>query len=67
MYFKTENFDLIIKLIKEYGDFVRVWLGPELNIVISDPKDVEVNNKNIAINNVSISRSQLLLRISMSE
>lgn len=43
IYFGTENFDLIINLVKQYGDFVRVWLGPELNIVISDPKDVEVS------------------------
>lgn len=39
----AENFDLICRLVKEYGEFVRVWLGPELNVVISDPKDVEVS------------------------
>lgn len=31
--------------MKDYGEFVRVWLGPELNVVISDPKDVEVNKQ----------------------
>lgn len=39
---ETENFDLICKLIKQYGDFIRVWIGPKLNIVVRDPKDVEV-------------------------
>lgn len=38
-----ENFDLICRLVKEYGAFFRVWLGPELNVVVSDPKDVEVS------------------------
>lgn len=42
-FFKTENFDLICNLIKQYGDFIRVWIGPELNIVVRDPKDVEVS------------------------
>lgn len=42
--FFADNFALIIKLVKQYGDFIRVWLGPELNIVVSDPKDVEVSN-----------------------
>lgn len=37
-----ENFALIYNLIKQYGDFVRVWLGPELNVVVCDPIDVEV-------------------------
>lgn len=40
---EIENFALICKLIKEYGEFVRIWLGPELNVIVSDPKDVEVN------------------------
>lgn len=36
-------------MIKQYGDFVRVWLGPELNIVVSDPKDVEVSKIKVYI------------------
>lgn len=42
----TENFDVIVKLIKQYGYFVRIWIGPELNVVVSDPKDVEVSDGN---------------------
>lgn len=44
-FFRTENFDLIIGLVKQYGDFFRVWLGPELNIIVSNPKDVEVSHE----------------------
>lgn len=44
-FLRTENFDLIIGLVKQYGDFFRVWLGPELNILVSDPKDVEVSHE----------------------
>lgn len=43
IFFNIENFDLIVKLIKQYGDFIRVWFGPELNVVVRDPKDVEVS------------------------
>lgn len=39
---RVENFDVICRLVNEFGCFFRVWLGPELNVVISDPKDVEV-------------------------
>lgn len=28
--------------INEYGGAVRFWFGPELYIVITDPKDIEV-------------------------
>lgn len=38
----TENFELINQLVKQYGVFFRAWLGPELNVLLSDPKDVEV-------------------------
>lgn len=41
----AENFAVINKLIEHYGDFFRVWIGPELNILISDPKDVEVSRE----------------------
>lgn len=44
-FLRTENFDLIIGLVKQYGDFFRVWLGPELNIIVSNPKDVEVSHE----------------------
>lgn len=43
---EIENFTVICNLIKKYGEFVRIWLGPELNVIVSDPKDVEVNCKN---------------------
>lgn len=38
-----ENFALGSQLTKEYGEFYRVWIGPELNIVLSDPKDAEAS------------------------
>lgn len=41
----VEIFDKIIKILHEYGDFFRIWLGPELNVIISDPKDIEVRTK----------------------
>lgn len=40
---EIENFALICNLVKDYGEIVRIWLGPELNVIISDSKDVEVN------------------------
>lgn len=45
-YIFAENFDQIFRLVKDYGSFVRIWLGPELNVVVTDPNDVEVR-KNI--------------------
>lgn len=45
-YIFAENFDQIYRLVKDYGSFVRVWLGPELNVVVTDPNDAEVR-KNI--------------------
>lgn len=37
-----ENFAIVLELLKEYGDFWRLWTGPELNIIVQDPNDVEV-------------------------
>lgn len=34
---------MIYDLIRDYGEFVRIWLGPELNIIVSKPEDVEVS------------------------
>lgn len=42
-YIFAENFDLINRLIKKYSCFARIWLGPELNVVVTDPNDVEVS------------------------
>lgn len=38
----ADIFDKVVKILHEYGDYFRIWLGPELNVVISDPKDIEV-------------------------
>lgn len=38
-----ENFVTVLGLLKEYGDFWRLWTGPELNLIVQDPNDVEVN------------------------
>lgn len=42
IFVKLENFDLINQLVRQYGVIFRVWLGPVLNFVVSDFKDVEV-------------------------
>lgn len=39
-----ENFAIFLELLKEYGDFWRLWTGPELNVVVQDPNDVEVES-----------------------
>lgn len=41
----VEILNKVIKILNEYGDYFRVWLGPELNVIISDPKDIEVRAK----------------------
>lgn len=33
---------LLFDLKKEYGTFVKAWIGPELSCFVTDPKDVEV-------------------------
>lgn len=38
----TEILETMHKTIKDWGQFVGLWLGPELCILISNPKDVEV-------------------------
>lgn len=40
----TENFGTLNRIVKQYGKYARVWIGPELNILLTDPKDVEVIN-----------------------
>lgn len=42
-FFVLENFATICKLVSDYGDIFRVWIGPDLNIFLSNPKDVEVS------------------------
>lgn len=42
LFIYTENFGTLNNIVKQYGKCARVWIGPELNILISDPKDVEV-------------------------
>lgn len=38
----SENFNTVCRLVRDYGDLIRVWVGPDLNILMSNPKDVEV-------------------------
>ncbi|XP_047522696.1 cytochrome P450 4C1-like [Pieris napi] len=39
---RSEDLTTIIKdIIQEYGDVLRFWLGPDLNIVVSNPEDVK--------------------------
>uniref|UniRef100_A0A182PZ10 Uncharacterized protein n=1 Tax=Anopheles epiroticus TaxID=199890 RepID=A0A182PZ10_9DIPT len=38
----AEFLQTVGKLLKQYGDCFRVWLGTQLAIVVIDPKDVEV-------------------------
>lgn len=38
----AEIFEMVVKILHEYGDFFRIWLGCELNCIVSDPKDIEV-------------------------
>lgn len=42
--FILENFTVVMGLLKEYGDFWRLWTGPELNFIVQDPNDVEVKS-----------------------
>uniref|UniRef100_A0A0K8TUH1 Cytochrome p450 n=1 Tax=Epiphyas postvittana TaxID=65032 RepID=A0A0K8TUH1_EPIPO len=39
--------DVIGELRQKYGDIFRFWLGPDLNVIVSDPEDV----KNLLSNN----------------
>lgn len=34
---------VIKELMVKYGDLCRFWLGPDLNIVVSNPDDVKVS------------------------
>lgn len=38
----AENFNVIRNLVTDYGDVLRIWIGPDLNVFLSNPKDVEV-------------------------
>lgn len=31
-------------MMVKYGEFFKVWLGTELNIILTDPNDVEVSS-----------------------
>lgn len=37
-----DNFTIIGKLLGEYGDVVRVWIGPSMICINKKPKDIEV-------------------------
>lgn len=52
--FKTEIFLVLEKYINEYGGAVRFWFGPELYIVITNPKDIEVRTSANSIAQVYI-------------
>ncbi|XP_059051021.1 cytochrome P450 4C1-like [Achroia grisella] len=47
---KPEELITVIKdLMREYGDVMRFWLGPDLNVVVSDPDSIKIiltNSKN---------------------
>lgn len=38
----SDNFSIIGKLLDEYGDLVRVWIGSSLIAINKKPKDIEV-------------------------
>ncbi|XP_077301146.1 cytochrome P450 4g1-like [Arctopsyche grandis] len=38
---QKEIMNTLVKMKKKYGEIFRVWLGPELSIVLSEPEDVE--------------------------
>lgn len=40
--YSAENFEFGVAMLIKYQPFWRVWLGPELNIIASDPNDIEV-------------------------
>ncbi|KAJ6635804.1 Cytochrome P450 4d1, partial [Pseudolycoriella hygida] len=40
----AENLQVIVKLLEDYGDIVRLWLGPSLIVFNKKPKDVEVSD-----------------------
>ena len=39
----TEFLQLLGRLIAQYGKCLRVWLGTQLIVLITDPKDIEVS------------------------
>lgn len=56
----SEKFDIINKLIKQYGEFLRIWIGPiSLNVLVSNPKDLEVC-WNFIMNYITILRLEIL-------
>lgn len=44
---------IIGELLRDYGDLVRVWIGPSLMAINKNPKDIEVTN-NITIKGVTL-------------
>ncbi|XP_031638529.1 cytochrome P450 4d1-like [Contarinia nasturtii] len=38
----AEIFGIFLKILKAHGEYFRIWFGPELNVVISNPKDIEI-------------------------
>ncbi|XP_077301144.1 cytochrome P450 4c3-like [Arctopsyche grandis] len=38
---QKEIMSTLVKMKKKYGEIFRVWLGPELSIVLSEPEDVQ--------------------------
>ncbi|GBP00705.1 Cytochrome P450 4g15 [Eumeta japonica] len=37
-----ELINVIRKLIDSYGDVLRFWLGPDLNVIVTDPDDLKI-------------------------
>ncbi|XP_047999130.1 LOW QUALITY PROTEIN: cytochrome P450 4g15-like [Leguminivora glycinivorella] len=38
----NEQLKLLADMLSKYGEYVRFWLGPELNIVVSNPEDIKL-------------------------
>lgn len=61
----VENFAIVLELLKEYGDFWRLWTGPELNIIVQDPNDVEVVEVHLFIFEKSASLNRIERKLSL--
>ncbi|XP_063388699.1 cytochrome P450 4g15-like [Cydia fagiglandana] len=38
----NEQLKLVADIITKYGEYVRFWLGPELNIIVANPEDIKL-------------------------
>lgn len=42
--FLSEFFEIFMSWPNKFGKFYKVWFGPDLKLVIQDPKDIEVSD-----------------------